>query len=186
MTEMTQSVAREDRDMMSDAEDEAPRPKKRPQRVTAAGYLIILLSLALLMGFLAVRSYTGGQELRRQEAFIQTARSGSEMLTTVDADHVDDDVARIIAASTGPFLEDFQLRSEAFVDAVTKTQSKTHGTVLEAGLEEVRGDQADVLVTMAVTTSINGAQAQPRQWRMRIGVQLDGSTMKVSNVEFVP
>ncbi|WP_156409412.1 mammalian cell entry protein [Mycobacterium sp. Root265] len=167
-------------------DDEPPRSRRWLPRPSRLLYAAIILALAALCGFLAVGGYEGGQELRRQESFLAAARAGSEMLTTVDAAHVHDDVARITASSTGPFLEDFQRRSEAFVEAVTKAQSSTRGTVLEAGLEQIRGDQADVLVTVAVTTSINGAEAQPRQWRMRIGVQQDGSTAKVSNVEFVP
>ncbi|WP_395307957.1 mammalian cell entry protein [Mycobacterium sp. AMU20-3851] len=168
-------------------DDDAPsRARRWPPRPTTLLCAAIIVALTVLCGFLGIRGYEGGQELRRQESFLAAARAGSEMLTTIDAAHVDDNVARIIASSTGPFLEDFQRRSEAFVEAVTRAQSTTRGTVLEAGLEQVRGDQADVLVTVAVTTSINGAEAQPRQWRMRIGVQQDGSTAKVSNVEFVP
>ncbi|MGU3654937.1 mammalian cell entry protein [Mycolicibacterium sp. A43C] len=180
-------VAPECREMTPTEDDDAPSRARRwlprPTTLLCAG---IIVALTALCGFLAVRGNESRQELRRQESFLAAARTGSEMLTTVDAAHVHDDVARIIASSTGPFLEDFQQRSEAFVGAVTRAQSRTRGTVLEAGLEQIRDDQADVLVTVAVTTSINGAEAQPRQWRMRIGVQQDGSTVKVSNVEFVP
>lgn len=180
-------VAPECREMTSTADDdEPPRSCRRLTRPTQLLSAAIILALTALCGFLAVRGYEGEQELRRQDSFLAAARAGSEMLTTVDAAHVHDDVAGITASSTGPFLEDFRQRSEAFVEAVTRAQSRTRGTILEAGIEQIRGDQADVLVTVAVTTSINGAEAQPRQWRMRIGVQQDGSTVKVSNVEFVP
>ena len=184
---LSQMVAPECRETTSTEDcDEPPRSRRRLRQPTGWLYAVIILALVALCGLLGVRSYDGGQELDRQESFLAAARTGSEMLTTIDVAHVQDDVARIIASSTGPFLEDFQLRSEAFIDAVTRARSSTRGTVLEAGLEQVSGDQADVLVTLAVTTSINGAEAPPRQWRMRISVQQDGSTTKVSNVEFVP
>lgn len=184
---MSQMVAPECRDMTSTEDCAEPRrSRRRLRQPTGWLYAGIILALVALCGFLGVRGYDGGRDLSRQESFLAAARAGSEMLTTIDAAHVQDDVARIVASSTGLFLEDFQLRSEAFIDAVTRARSSTRGTVLEAGLERVSGDQADVLVTLAVTTSINGAEAQPRQWRMRIGVQQDGSTAKVSNVEFVP
>lgn len=184
--EMTSSDDDDDDDR-DDDDDDKPRPPRRVRlRPTWLLYAATILVLTALCVFLGVRYYDDSQQLRRQESFLAEAREGAEMLTTIDAANVQNDVARIIASSTGPFLDDFQRRSPSFVEAVTRAQSTSRGTVLEAGLEQIRGDEADVLVTMAVTTSIKGAQAPPRQWRMRIGVRQDGSTMKVSNVEFVP
>jgi Mce-associated membrane protein len=169
-----------------DTEPGHAAPARKPRRLTRLVGLVLVTTLAVLCGWLGLKSYDLRRDLHQRDAFLQAARTGAEMLTSIDASHVQDDVARIVASATGPFLEDFQNRSQSFIDTVVKVQSRTKGTVLEAGLQQVRGDQADVLVTMSVTTSINGAETQPRQWRMRIGVQRDGSTVKVSNVEFVP
>jgi len=76
---------------------------------------------------------------------------------------------------------------QPFVDVVRQTQSKSVGTVTEAGVESESGDQAQVLVAVSVKTSNAGAaQQQPRAWRMRISVQKAGASAKVSDVEFVP
>ncbi len=73
------------------------------------------------------------------------------------------------------------------VDAVKQAQSKSMGTVTEAGLESGADDDAQVLVAVAVKTSnAVAAEQQPRVSRMRIAVQKVGDQAKVSNVEFVP
>ncbi len=75
-----------------------------------------------------------------------------------------------------------------FVEVVKKVQSKSEGTIAEAGLLSYTKDQAQVLVAVAVKTSMAGAPAdqEPRRWRMRLTVDKTGDGAKVSNVEFVP
>lgn len=69
---------------------------------------------------------------------------------------------------------------------MTKTQSKTEGTVTEAGIESVSADSARVLVAVSVKTSnIAAPEQRPRLWRMRIDVQRVGDVAKVTNVGFV-
>jgi len=75
---------------------------------------------------------------------------------------------------------------QPFIDTVKQAQSKSVGTVTEAGLESESENDAQVLVAVAVKTSNVGvAEQQPRAWRMRISVQKVGDQAKVSNVEFV-
>jgi Mce-associated membrane protein len=69
---------------------------------------------------------------------------------------------------------------------VKKAQSKSVGTVTEAGLESRSGDEAQVLVAVSVsTTNLGAAEEEPRHWRMRISVKKVGDEAKVSNVAFV-
>ena len=84
-------------------------------------------------------------------------------------------------------IEDFQQRAQPFVEVVKQAQSKSVGTVAEAGLESAGANEAQVLVAVTVKTSNAGAPEQePRAWRMRISVEKIGDDAKVSNVEFVP
>ena len=99
----------------------------------------------------------------------------------------DADVQRVLDCSTGGFYDDFQKRAPAFVEVVKQAQSKSEGTVSEAGLDSDQGDKAQVLVAVTVKTTTAGvADAQRRGWRMRIDVQKVGDAAKVFNVEFVP
>jgi Mce-associated membrane protein len=118
---------------------------------------------------------------------LAAARQGALNLTTISYAEVDTDIKRILDSATGTFHDDFEKRSQPFVEVVKKAQSKSQGTITEAGLESMQGDNARALVAVTVTTSDAGAaQQEPRSWRMRIDVQKTGEDAKVSNVEFIP
>ncbi len=107
-------------------------------------------------------------------------------LTTIDFEHADEDVQRVLDSSTGTFYDDFQARAQPFKEVVKQAKSKSVGTVAEAGVESETEDGAEVLVAVTVKTSNAGAAEQePRAWRMRITVQKVGDEAKVANVRFV-
>ena len=119
--------------------------------------------------------------------FVQVARQSAVNLTTIDWQHADADVRRILDTATGTFHENFAKRAQPFIDVVKQAQSKSEGTVVSAGLESVTADAAQVLVAVNVkTTNLGSQETAPRSWRMRIDVQKKGNDMKVSDVEFVP
>jgi Mce-associated membrane protein len=119
--------------------------------------------------------------------FLQVGRQGAINLTTIDWQHADSDVQRILKSATGTFFDDFSKRSQPFIDVVKQAQSTSVGTVTEAGVESVTGDSAQILVAVSVkTTNIGAPEQKPRAWRMRINVQRVGDEAKISNVGFVP
>lgn len=170
-----------------DAKDAAARPtSSQPRRAIVVGVMmvVVLVALAGWLGFRAHQSYSAHQQ---RQLFVQVGRQGALNLTTIDWQHADSDTQRILASATGAFYDDFSKRQQPFIDLVKKMQSKTDGTVTEAGLESASADNAQVLVAVSVKTSNNGvAEQQPRAYRMRISVQKNGDEAKVSNVEFVP
>jgi Mce-associated membrane protein len=168
-----------------DAEETAPR-MSHVRLATIVG-LVVVLALGGLVGWLSFRAYQSHQLDTQRKVFLQVGRQGALNLTTIDYQHVDDDVKRILDSATGKFYDDFQQRSQPFTDVVKQVKSKSVGTVTEAGLESESDDEAQVLVAVAVNTTVEGQpEQQPRAWRMRILVQKVGDDTKVSNVEFVP
>ncbi len=156
-------------------------------RLAAAIGLVTVIAVSGLIAWLGYRTYESHQAQQQDQLFIQVARQGAMNLTTIDYTRVDADVQRILDSATGQFRNDFQKRSQPFIDVVRQAQSKSEGTIVEAALESQQGDQAQVLVAVTVKTSNAGAaEQQPRAWRMRISVQRVGNNAKVSNVEFVP
>jgi Mce-associated membrane protein len=149
--------------------------------------VVVLLLLGGLTGWLGFRAYQAHQTDGQRAMFLSVGRQGALNLTTIDWQEADTDVARIVDSATGSFRDDFQKRSQPFIDAVKKAQSKSVGTITEAGLESVSDTDAQVLVAVAVkTTNAGAAEQRSRAWRMRISVQKVGDQDKVSNVEFVP
>jgi Mce-associated membrane protein len=172
------------------AEDiEPPEPAPRPHglRLALAMGLLIITALGGLVGWLGFRAYESHQREQQRAMFLAAARQGALNLTTISYTEVDADIKRILDSATGTFHDDFEKRSQPFVEVVKQAQSKSQGTITEAGLESTQGDNAHALVAVTVTTSNAGAaQQEPRSWRMRIDVQKVGDMAKVSNVEFVP
>jgi Mce-associated membrane protein len=147
---------------------------------------VIVAALAGLVGWLGYRAYEKHEDQARRDQFVQTARQGAVNLTTISYTEFDADVQRIIDLSTGAFRDDFQQRAKPFIEVVKAAQSKSEGTVTDAGLESQKGDSAQVLVAIAVKSRTSGGEEAPREWRMRIEVQSVGDDARVSNVVFVP
>jgi Mce-associated membrane protein len=152
----------------------------------AAAVVVIVLAVGGLAGWLGCRALQAHRVAAQRDMFVQMARQEALDLTTIDYAHVDSDVQRILDSSTGKFREDFQSRSRPFVDVVKHAQSKSEGTIAAAGLESLAGDSARILVAVAVKTTSAGNQSDTKAWRMRIDVQKDGDSAKMSNAEFVP
>ncbi|OBH48875.1 Mce protein [Mycobacterium mantenii] len=147
---------------------------------------LIVATLAGLSGWLGYRAYQKHDAQARQNLYVATARQGAVNLTTINYTQVDADVQRILDLATGAFRDDFEQRSKPFMEVVKAAQSKSEGTVTDAGLESQRGDSAQVLVAVAVKSRTAGGEEAPREWRMRIEVRSVGDDAKVSNVVFVP
>ncbi|CDO31127.1 hypothetical protein [Mycolicibacterium porcinum] len=157
-----------------------------PQRVALVAGLIIVLTLGGLSGWLGYHTYQSRQATEDRELYLKVARQGALNLTTIDYEHADTDIQRILDSATGQFHDDFAARSQPFVAVVKQVQSKSVGTITEAGLESATGDAAQAIVAVSVKTSNAGApEQQPRAWRMRLTVQKVGEDVKVSNVGFV-
>ena len=178
-----------------DAEDDAGHDTKKrvPKWVSripspiAVGVAIIVALLGL-GGWLGFRVHQDDQVQAQRNLYVPVARQTAINLTTIDYSEVDADIKRVLDSATGAFHDEFQNRSQPFVEVVKKVQSKSEGTISEAGVLSYTKDQARVLVAVAVKTSMAGAppDQEPRRWRMRLTVDKTGDSAKVSNVEFVP
>jgi Mce-associated membrane protein len=155
-------------------------------RVAIVGLAAVAV-LVSLNAWLGYRDYRVRHNERLRQEMVEAARQGAINLTTIDHEHVGEDVQRILDSSTGVFHDDFAQRAEPFSEAARRAQSKSVGTVTEAALESADGDEGQVLVAMNVMTSNRGVpEQQPQGWRMRVTVARIGDEPKVSKVEFIP
>jgi Mce-associated membrane protein len=161
----------------------AERP---PERLGLVAGLIAVVVLAGMVGWLGFRAYEGHTAEAKRYLFLQVARQCAVNLSTVDYEHADADVQRILDLATGNFYDNFSHRSKAFAESVKQARSKSVGTVAEAAVESQGGDVGHVLVAVTVKTSNPGTTEEHEQaWRMRITVHKIGDGGKVSNVAFV-
>ncbi|MEZ0049828.1 Mce-associated membrane protein [Mycobacterium sp. MAA66] len=156
------------------------------RRIALPAWIALIVALGALVGWLSYGQHQRQVAEADRNLFVQVARQGALNLTTISYTEADQDVQRILDASTGAFHDDFQKRSAPFIKVLQQVHSTSTGTVTEAGLQSQDGDHAQVLVATSVKVTGAGASEQPRFWRMRVTVQKIGADAKVSNVEFVP
>jgi len=162
------------------------KPMSTTRRAIPVG-LAVIAALAALVGWSGFHLFQSHRAQAQRSQFLQVARQGAVNLTTIDWQHAEADVHRIVDGATGEFYDDFAKRSQPFIDLVKQSKAKTVGTVREAGLESETADSARALVAVSVLTSSADEPGEtPREWRMRIDVQKVGDQLKVSNVGFVP
>jgi len=166
------------------AVSEDPRPPAQRWQAVVIAVLALLATGNIWQGVL---DHQVRNSERVRQDMVQAAREGAVNLTTIDYEHADEGVQRILDSSTGAFRDDFARRATGFADAARKAQSKSVGTVADAGLESVDGDLGRVLVALTVMTANRGVpERRPRAWRMRVTVTKDDDAYKVSSVEFIP
>lgn len=159
-----------------------------PHRWAIVVGIATIITLAALTGWLGWHAYQARQRVDQRAELLQAARQGALNLTTIDWQHVDTDVQRILDSATGTFYDDFAKRIQPFTEVIKHSQSKSEGSLLSAGLESVSATDARALVALSVKiTNAGTAEPEPRLWRMRISVhRADQNQVKVTNVEFVP
>lgn len=167
-------------------DDSRPTRLLTPVRSGIAIMVAVLLAMGSIAGWMALRVHHAHQVVHQRDQFLQCARQEALNLTTIDWQHADSDMQRIVDAATGRFHDDFADRSGLFVEAVKQAKSKSVGTIIAAGVESATGNDAQVLVAVGVKTTTDGhPSAEPHNWRMRISLQQVAGDVKVSRVEFV-
>jgi Mce-associated membrane protein len=180
-------------------DDEAAADTKRRRRLkfklpgiglkVVAAALVVLLSLGLLGagGWMVWHHQQVSAEQQRSAEFAAAARQGVVTLMSLDFNHADEDVKRILDNTTGDFKKDFEGQAGEFADVAKSSKVTTQATVNSTAVQTMTKDTATVLV--AVTTNVSNAaskQQEPRSWRLRVDVARDGGQIKLAKVEFVP
>jgi Mce-associated membrane protein len=184
------AVAEGDAEDRDDGDDETPQaPANRrtsPVRLATVAGLVVVVALAGLTGWLGFQAYHSHKAEQNRNLFLQVGRQSALNLTSIDWEHADADVQRVLDTATGAFYDEFQQRAQPYAEVVKQTQAKSVGTISEAGIESVSDNEAKVLVAVNVKASNAGAAEQePRAFRMLLTVQKVEDEAKVAHVEFV-
>jgi Mce-associated membrane protein len=180
------AAVEDEADTASEDSAAVPRSKSHVRLAMMVG-LAVVVAVGATAGWLGFQAYQSHQAQTQRQLFLQVGRQCALNLTTIDWQHAEGDVQRVLDSATGQFYDQFSKRKQPFIDVVKKAQSKSVGTITEAGVESESGDKAQVLVAVSIkTTNLGAADQPPREWRMRITVEKSGAEAKISNVAFVP
>jgi Mce-associated membrane protein len=171
----------------------APKPAARrgrlrvPSLVARAAAIVLILCFAGASGYMVWKHREATRQQQRVAALVAGARQGVINLTSLDFNHAQEDVQRVLDSSTGEFRNEFQQRAADFTTVVQQSKAVTEGTVNGAAVESLDEHSAKVLVSATSrVTNKAGAPDQPRTWRLRVTMADDGGKYKMSKVEFVP
>ncbi|WP_051737029.1 hypothetical protein [Pseudonocardia halophobica] len=172
----------------SDAGAADPEP---PLRGRGPAGLVALLVVTVLLLAAAITAgvfwANGAAKQADRENALSAARQTAVNLTTIDFNHAEDDVRRVLDGSTGDFGGLFTQNIDSYVGVVKDGEVVTTGEVTEAGVEKYDGDTASAVVAVRTTvrnkTVPNGEQ---RFYRLVEQMEKHDGRWLVSRVEFVP
>lgn len=146
-----------------------------------------IAGLASTSAWIIVKHQQAEQHRDLNAEFAAAARQGVVTLMSLNFNTAKDDVQRIVDNSTGQFKEDFEAQSGDFIRVAEESKVITDATVTATAVKNMTDDTADVLVAAYSTvTNEQGAQEEPRTWRLIVSMARDGGQLKVAKVEFAP
>ena len=98
-------------------------------RPALAAALMIVVTLAGLVGWLSYRTCQSRHAEAQRDVFLQMGRQVALNMSTIDAQNADADVQRILDSATGGFHDEFQRHSQAFEMCIRDRQRAVGQTV---------------------------------------------------------
>ena len=186
---MDVAVARTD-EPVTGPDDSASRPAGRLSTRSRAGLLAVLAVVSVAAVALSATTLTRlsdtSERDKRRTAVLGAARQQAVNFTTLDYQHLDRDLGRVLRGATGDFRKQFRSGTKDLSTLVTQNKAVSRGEVLDAGLVSSDDDSARVLV-VADSTVTNAADPKPqkRHYRMQLDLVRHGDRWLVSDLQFV-
>lgn len=161
-----------------------PARRTRTVLVVVLAVVLLVLAAAALVGALRLRDQAQRNDARA--AALGAARQEALNLTSIDGRDIDNDLKRVSAGATGPFLADFTQRAKDLKSVLTENQVVASGQVLDAAL--VRAD-LDTATALVVVDSLVKNKAVPagrsNTYRMQLDLERHGNRWLTSSLQFV-
>lgn len=165
------------RDVVADveaAEPESPKPAAPPRRRRGRGAAVIALFVALVSvsGFLGWQLWQHQQVAEAGQQARETAVSYAQVLTSIDADKVDENFDRVLAGATGEFKDMYSESSVQLRQLLIDNKAAAHGVVVESAVQSAEKNR--VVVLLFVDQSVtNSTVPDPRIDRSRIKMTME-------------
>lgn len=160
----------------------------RPGRKTVTVGVGLLLALASLgsSGYMLWHHHTLMHKRQLIHEFAAAARVGVTTLMSIDAQHAEEDLQRIIDGSTGELKDQISVTASLLVKQAQDAKVSSKTTVEAAAVESATDDSAIVLI-LAKSDVINpdNKKRPPEIWRLSVKIEREDSQLKMSRVEFL-
>jgi Mce-associated membrane protein len=167
------------------------RRRWRPRRLRPRTLVVVVAVLLVCASFGASGAMWWRHdrllaEQQRTADFTAAARAEVTDLMSIDFTRARDGVQRVIDHSTGQFRDQFRAGADDLIAGLEQAKVTTSVTVKAVAVKAMTDDSADVLVAAtSKASSLQGAQRNPRDFRISLTLQRDNGQLKMSRVEFV-
>ena len=165
--------------------------RRRPRRLTLlrSAAAVVIAGLLAAGGYLAWQQRSAAGESRLRAEFSAAARQSVVNLMSMDPEHADQSVQRVIDDSTGKFKANYQDSADELIGDMRAAKTVTKITVNDTAVESMSKDSGVVLVAatserVAARAPKDAAPEPPRVWRVVVTLQRDGGRLKIADVEF--
>lgn len=159
---------------IASAESEAPLHAAR--HVIRYGVPVLLLVLAICLGFVAVsksRQLDTAHDLEHARvSALATAREFAIDVTTYDPTSLDKSFETVLDMSTGDFHDQYATASKSLRETIITAKGRAEGKVVGAGVVKARKDRVEVIVFVDQTVT-NRLLSEPRVDRSRMSLVLE-------------
>lgn len=159
--------------------------------VVLALLALVLVAATVLFVVKEHRDAGGGAPARavsqQYDAVTAAARRETLAFLTVDYQHMDPLIDKVLAGATGSFKTQYAGAKATLKSSAATSQAVSTGKVLSAGIGDLTARSAVVFVAAnsQVTNKSTQGKSQPRYYRLKLTMVRQGSTWLTSDLQFV-
>ncbi len=153
---------------------------------------IVIVALVVVMGLLLWQRYgtdetASGDDGTLHSPAVDVAEQVVLGITNINPESVESNADTVLSHSTGAFHDDYEAAKGQFATLVGEAEANSTGRIVQSGLESIGGDKATVLVVVSTDVQNKALpEASQRGFRLRVTLEKEGDSYKVSNLEQVP
>lgn len=151
-----------------------------------AATTVLVLALLALAGWRGLAWQDARDRLSDEKAAAAAASAEVEGLIDISGATSDADMARLLDGATADFRSELEAQADRLQKALAANRVEASGEAVSAGVVELDGDRATVIVAATGTVRNKSTRAaEPRNYRLKVDLVRSDGDWLVSGLEFV-
>lgn len=151
-----------------------------------AATTVLVLALLALAGWRGLAWQDARDRLSDEKAAAAAASAEVEGLIDISGATSDADMARLLDGATADFRSELEAQADRLQKALAANRVEASGEAVSAGVVELDGDKATVIVAATGTVRNKSTRAaEPRNYRLKVELVRSDGDWLVSGLEFV-
>lgn len=151
-----------------------------------AATTVLVLALLALAGWRGLAWQDARDRLSDEKAAAAAASAEVEGLIDISGATSDADMARLLDGATADFRSELEAQADRLQKALAANRVEASGEAVSAGVVELDGDRATVIVAATGTVRNKSTRAaEPRNYRLKVELVRSDGDWLVSGLEFV-